>query len=141
MSYEEKAAWVQGITAVLGYGVYVVIILSRAAGGSLVDVPYVDAMLWTIGAAIVAAIIAGIFVGIGSRGRTTKDQRDRQIYRHGEYVGQSFVVIGALGALILAMLEADWFWIANVLYLCFVLSAILGWITKAVVYRRGLPEW
>ena len=141
MSYEEKAAWVQGITAVLGYGVYVVIVLSRAAGGPLVDAPYVDAMLWTIGAAIVAAIIAGIFVGIGSRGRTTKDQRDREIYRRGEYAGQSFVVIGALGALILAMLETDWFWIANLLYLCFVLSAILGWIFKAVVYRRGLPEW
>ena len=141
MSYEEKAAWVQGIVAVLGYGVYVAIILSRAGGGLLVDVPYVDAMLWTIGAGIVAGIIGGIFVAVGSRGRTQKDQRDRQIYRRGEYAGQSFVVVGALGALILAMLEADWFWIANLVYLCFVLSAILGWIFKSVAYRRGLPEW
>jgi hypothetical protein len=141
VSYEEKAAWVQGIVAVLGYGVYVAIILSRLGGGPLVDVPYVDAMLWTIGAGIVAGIIGGIFVGIASRGRTQKDQRDRQIYRRGEYAGQSFVVIGALGALILAMLEADWFWIANLVYLCFVLSAILGWIFKSVAYRRGLPEW
>ena len=141
MSYEEKAAWVQGIVAVLGYGVYLAIILSRVGGGALVDVPYVDAMLWTIGAAIVAGIIGGIFVGIASRGRTQKDQRDRQIYRRGEYAGQSFVVIGALGALILAMIEADWFWIANLVYLCFVLSAILGWIFKSVAYRRGLPEW
>ena len=141
MSYEEKAAWVQGIVAVLGYGVYLAIILSRVGGGALVDVPYVDAMLWTIGAGIVAGIIGGIAVAIGSRGRTQKDQRDRQIYRRGEYAGQSFVVIGALGALILAMLEADWFWIANLVYLCFVLSAILGWIVKAVAYRRGLPEW
>ena len=141
MSYEEKAAWVQGIVAVLGYGVYLAIILSRVGGGALVDVPYVDAMLWTIGAGIVAGIIGGIFVAIGSRGRTQKDQRDRQIYRRGEYAGQSFVVIGALGALILAMIEADWFWIANLVYLCFVLSAILGWIFKSVAYRRGLPEW
>lgn len=141
MSYEEKAAWVQGIVAVLGYGVYLAIILSRVGAGALVDVPYVDAMLWTIGAGIVAGIIGGIVVSIGSRGRTQKDQRDRQIYRHGEYAGQSFVVIGALGALILAMIEADWFWIANLLYLCFVLSAILGWIFKSVAYRRGLPEW
>jgi hypothetical protein len=141
MSYEEKAAWVQGIVAVLGYGVYVAVILSRIDDGTLVDVPYVDAMLWTIGSAIVAGIIGGIFVGIASRGRTQKDQRDRQIYRHGEYAGMSFVVIGALGALILAMIEADWFWIANLVYLCFVLSAILSWIVKAVAYRRGLPEW
>ena len=141
MSYEEKAAWVQGIVAVLGYGVYLAIILPRVGDGALADVPYVDAMLWTIGAGIVAGIIGGIFVGITSRGRTQKDQRDRQIYRHGEYAGMSFVVIGALGALILAMIEADWFWIANLLYLCFVLSAILGWIFKSVAYRRGLPEW
>ena len=141
MSYEEKASWVQGIIAVLGYGVYLAIILSRVGGGALVDVPYVDAMLWTIGAAIVAGIVGGIFVGIASRGRTQKDQRDRQIYRRGEYAGQSFVVVGALGALILAMIEADWFWIANLVYLCFVLSAILGWIFKSVAYRRGLPEW
>lgn len=141
MTYEEKAAWVQGIVAVLGYGVYAAIILSRAGGAPLVEVPYVDAMLWTIGAGIVAGIVGGIVVAIGSRGRTQKDQRDRQIYRHGEYAGMSFVVIGALGALILAMIEADWFWIANVVYLCFVLSAILSWIVKAVAYRRGLPEW
>ena len=141
MSYEEKAAWVQGIVAVLGYGVYLAIILSRVGGGALVDVPYVDAMLWTIGAAIVAGIIGGIFVGIASRGRTQKDQRDRQIYRRGEYVGQSFVVVGALGALILAMIEADWFWIANVVYLAFTLSSVLAFITKIVGYRSGLPRW
>ncbi len=144
MSYEEKAVWVQGIVAVLGYAVYVVIILSRADGGPLVDVPYVDVLLWTIGAAIVAAIIASIIVGIfsgGGHGKNVKDQRDRQIYRYGEATGSSFVVIGALGALILAMLEVDWFWIANLLYLCFVLSAILGWLAKAGAYRRGLPEW
>ena len=144
MSHEERAVWVQGIVAVLGYLVYVVIILSRAGGGPLVDVPYVDVLLWTIGASIVAAIIASIVAGmfgLHHRGKNLKDQRDRQIYRYGEYSGQSFVVIGALGALILAMLEIDWFWIANLLYLCFVLSALVGWLVKAGAYRAGLPEW
>ena len=70
VSYEEKAAWVQGIVAALGYGVYVAVILSRVGTGALVDVPYVDAMLWTIGLAIVVGIIGGIFIAIGSRGRT-----------------------------------------------------------------------
>ena len=141
MSYEEKASWVQGIVAVLGYGVYLAIILSRVGGGALVDVPYVDAMLWTIGAAIVAGIVGGIFVGIASRGRTQKDQRDREINRLGEYTGQSFVVMGALAAMVLAMLEVDWFWIANVVYLCFVLSAILGSATKLAAYRRDFSTW
>ena len=70
-----------------------------------------------------------------------KDQRDRQIYRFGEYVGQSFVVIGAVAAMLMAMFRFDYFWIANLIYLCFALSAILGTITKIVSYRRGLPAW
>lgn len=36
---------------------------------------------------------------------------------------------------------ADWdrFWIANVIYLCFVLSAILGSVTKIISYRTSFP--
>jgi hypothetical protein len=68
---------------------------------------------------------------------TIKDQRDRDIYRLGEYTGQSFVVIGGLAGLILAMLRVDTFWIANAIYLCFVLSALLGSMAKIGLYRFG----
>ena len=68
-----------------------------------------------------------------------KDQRDREIYRFGEYIGQSFVVIGGVAALLMAMAEWDHFWIANVIYLAFVLSAILGSVAKIVAYRPGVP--
>jgi len=50
-------------------------------------------------------------------------------------------VIGALGALILAWMEAPHFWIANVIYLAFVLQAILSSVAKLVAYRRGLHAW
>jgi hypothetical protein len=70
-----------------------------------------------------------------------KDQRDRQITRFGDSIGQSFVIIGGVAALVLAMLEAPFFWIANVIYLSFVLSAFLGSIARLVAYRRGLPTW
>jgi hypothetical protein len=56
-------------------------------------------------------------------------------------MGQAFVVIGALGALVLALFDVDGFWIANVIYLCFVLSAILSSIAKIVAYRSGMPRW
>ena len=39
------------------------------------------------------------------------------------------------------MVEADWFWIANTLYLGFILSAMLGSATKLGLYRTGLPSW
>jgi hypothetical protein len=42
-----------------------------------------------------------------------------------------------VAALVLAMAEADHFWIANAVYLAFVLSALLGSAAKIVAYRRG----
>ena len=45
---------------------------------------------------------------------------------------------GAGAALCMAMARWDYFWIANVLYLGFVLWAIAGSVLKLIAYRRGL---
>jgi hypothetical protein len=142
MTHEEKRAWIRLVVAVVVYAVYVVTIMSRVNGRSLSDVPYSAALLWTVGGAIVASIVAEIGMGVvNPRASRAKDVRDREIGRLGEYTGQSFVVIGAVAAMLMAMAEWDRFWIANVIYLCFVLSAVLGTITKIVVYRKSLPQW
>jgi hypothetical protein len=142
MTHEEKRAWIRLLVAVLGYCAYVAVIVSRADGRSLPDVPYANTLLLTVGAAIVASIVAeaGLAIAVPGASRT-KDVRDREIGVLGERVGQSFVVIGAVAAMLMAMADWDRFWIANVIYLCFVLSAILGGITKVIVYRRSFPEW
>lgn len=142
MSFEEKNTWVFGVVSLVAYGVYVAIILGRAEGGPLAEVSYVETMLWTIGAAIVAGIVGRIVVMIASpKDADKKDERDKQIYRFGEFVGQSFVVIGGVAALVMSMAEVDHFWIANSLYLTFVLSALLGSVAKIVAYRRGFQSW
>jgi len=142
MTHEEKRAWIRLVVAVLGYAAYTAVIASRADGRALPGVPYAGALLWTIGAAIAAAIVAEIGMGVVLPGASrATDERDREIGRLGDHVGQSFVVIGAVAAMLMAMAGWDRFWIANVIYLCFVLSAVLGGITKVVVYRRSLPQW
>ena len=45
---------------------------------------------------------------------------------------------GAAAALVMAMAKAEYFWIANVIYLGFVLWAVAGSVLKLVAYRRGL---
>ncbi|GAB2449543.1 flagellar biosynthesis component FlhA [Conyzicola lurida] len=138
MTLEERQSWIQLVVSVVLYGVYVAVILRQAASMPLVDVDYVPAMLWTIGGAIVTAIVVSIAVGIVTpRSDQKKDVRDRDIARVGDRVGQSFLVIGTLGALLLAIVEADYFYIANALYLGFALSTVLGSITRVVIYRRG----
>jgi ABC-type enterochelin transport system permease subunit len=143
MSYEEKGTWVYLVVAIVGSTVYLSLVLPEFLSGTPADqIEYVPVMLWVIGGAIVASIIGRILVEIFSPSDSTKgDIRDKEIDRLGERVGNSFVVLGALGALVLAMLDADGFWIANTVYLCFVLSAILSSITKLIAYRRGVPTW
>jgi hypothetical protein len=142
MTHEEKRAWIRLVVAVLGYAAYVAIIVSRLDGRSLPDVPYAGPLLWTVGGSIVAAIVAEIGMAVVNPGASrVKDERDREIGRLGENTGQAFVVIGAVAAMLMAMAGWDRFWIANAIYLCFVLSAVLGGITKVIVYRKAVPQW
>jgi small-conductance mechanosensitive channel len=138
MALEERSSWIQLAVSVVLYGVYLSVIIREATSGPLVDIDYAPAMLWTIGIAIVTSIVVNIAISIVTPRRDQKrDVRDRDIARTGDRVGQSFLVIGALGALLLAVVEADYFYIANALYLAFVLSSVLGSATKVVIYRRG----
>jgi hypothetical protein len=141
MTFEEKNTWIYGAIAVIGYAVYLALVLPGAET-PLESTPYVVPMLATIGGAIIAGILGGITLGMLSRrDGHEKDERDRQIQRFGDYVGNSFVVAGALAALLLAIVEADHFWIANAVYLAFVLSAVLSSVARLAAYRWGIPSW
>lgn len=141
MSFEEKNSWAFLFIAVTGYTVYLVLLFGAAAGGPVWEVDYAPFLFWTIGGAIVAGIVLGILLGMVTRQRDRGDQRDREINAFGERIGNSFIVIGALAGMLFAVFQVDYFWIANVIYLCFVLSALLSSVAKLVAYRKGLPTW
>lgn len=142
MTHEEKRAWIMLAVSAVAYATYTVIVIGGAGGGPLVDAPYAAALWWTTGGAIAAAIALEIGIGLLSpREPRTKDARDREIGRFGEHVGQSFVIVGAVAAMLMATAGWDLFWIANVIYLCFALSAVVGSTAKVVMYRTGLPQW
>jgi hypothetical protein len=142
VTHQEKRAWIMLVVSTVAYGVYAGIILSRADGQPLPQVPYAATLLWTIGASILASIVLEIALGVvNPRASRLKDDRDRQIGRLGDYTGQSFVIIGAVAAMLMAMARWESFWIANVIYLCFFLSAVLGAATKIIAYRKGFPQW
>ncbi|MBB2948539.1 hypothetical protein FB565_008322 [Actinoplanes lutulentus] len=142
MAHEEKRAWIRLVVAVLGYGVYLAVVLSGSGGRPVHEVAYASALLISVGAAIAAAVAAETaWAALAPGASRASDERDREIGRLGDHVGQAFVVIGAVAAMLMAMAEIDHFWIANVIYLGFVLSAILGGIAKVVVYRTGVPQW
>jgi hypothetical protein len=142
MTHNEKRAWIMLVVSLIAYATYAVTIVSRANGRPLPDVPYAALLLWTIGAAILASIVAETAIGaVSPKASRDKDVRDRQIGRLGDYIGQSLLVIGAVVAMLMAMAGWDRFWIANVIYLGFVLSAVLGSIAKIGMYRGSFPQW
>jgi len=139
MSYEEKGIWVYLVTVAGAYAVYLAIILARLRDTPAAQVSYGWVLLWTTVASVVASTLARTLVETARPSDSRQaDVRDKEINRSGEYASRWFVVGGAAAGFFLALAKADYFWIANVIYLGFVLWAIAGSVVKLVAYRRGL---
>ena len=142
MAHQEKRAWIMLVVTVVAYTAYAVVVLTRAHGTPITEVAYAAVLIASIVLAIAANIVLDIVTSIGTpRSEYKADARDKEIARIGDLTGQSLLVVGAVAAMVLAMLDTNQFWIANVLYLGFVLSALLGSLAKIAGYRDGFQTW
>ena len=138
MSYEERGQWVYLMATTIGYCAYLVLVLSRASTTPLAEVEYQPIMLGAIVAAIVGSIIGRIAIEVARPNEPIReDVRDREIGRRGEYVAGLILGVGMVGPFILTLISADHFWIANAIYLVYVMQAVAGAVIKLVAYRRG----
>jgi len=147
--FEEKLSWVNAVVMLVVPVAYFVIMLGRLADVSAADISYQRPLLIAIGVSIVLTIVGSILAGIGTgisaelRGRSAsdeidrKDERDKQISRHGDLIGFSVSSAGMVAVLALTMLAYDYFWIASALYLSFVLGTLVASVVKIVSYHRG----
>jgi len=149
MTFEEKVTWVSAVVFAIVPAWYFTKVLGQLATVSASDIAYQKPMLIAIGISIVLTIIGSILTGIGSGivaeitepgsgsdiGRS--DERDVTINRRGELIGYHVSSVGVVGAMALTMLEYPYFWIANALYLGFVVAALVSAAVKIVAYRRG----
>ena len=138
MTLQERRSWTYIVTSVLAYAGYVLWLVTHADGKPLPETAYQKPLLISIGAAIVVNIVAEIVLSTARPVERKFDVRDKEIQQIGDFTGSSLVVIGAIGGLLLALGEKDYFWIANAIYLGFVLSAIIGSLTKIGLYRAGM---
>jgi len=139
MSYEERGVWVYLLASAGAYAVYLVIVIGRVLSTPVSQVPYIPVLLWTTGASIAAAIAGRVLAETVRPSRDRRsDVRDKEIYRFGEYQSRWLIVAGAAAGFFMALARWDYFWIANVIYLGFVLWAVAGSVLKLLAYRRGL---
>ena len=139
MAFEEKSAWVYAAISITFPVIYFAMVLGQLPRMAAGDIEYQVPLLVVVGGAIALTIVAHIVLAVAAPDDAGKrDQRDKDIYRYGEYVGGLVLSVAAVVPLILAMAEVEHFWIANTIYLAFILGAISGSIAKIVAYRRGL---
>ena len=146
MSSEERGQAVYVVAIIVTYAAYLVITLGQLGHTAPADIDYVPTMLWAIGIGIALAIVGRIVVEIVGRVSSEvagnvegqePDVRDRDIGRFGEYVAGTVLGVGMVVPFVLTLAEFDYFWIANAMYLAFVVSALVGAVVKLVAYRRG----
>ena len=139
MGYRERGTWIELLVAAGVFVWYLQLILRRMQGTAIADVgfqgPMIRAVVISIVATIVVHILYAIFTGSTD---TQEDQRDKQVSRFGDWVGMWPLVVGAGGALTLTILELDHFWIANAIYIGFVVSSLASSVARLIAYRRGL---
>lgn len=138
MSFAEKSIWISSTITLISYLIYWWIILSQAQGIPNTEVAYAGVMLGSFGAVIVASIVGHIaVVMLAPKEADKKDQRDRDIDRHGDAIGYYVLSLAILLVLILTMTRAAHFWIANAMYFSCILATLWNSIVKILAYRRG----
>ncbi len=140
MTFEEKSQWAYGFASLVVPATYLVWLAARIGdAGTVADIAYVRTLLWAIGAGVLVNIVGGMIVRASNPADADKlDQRDRDIRRRGDAIG--FIVFSVLvvGPFVLAMRDASTFWIANAIYVAYVLTALVTVAVKAVAYRKGI---
>jgi len=139
MALGEKHWWAYAVILVVVPGVYFVNLGRQISTTAVSEIAYQGSLLAAVAAAVVLSVVASILLDIASPAKgARRDVRDADINRWGEYVGRIVFAVGMVVPFALAMTEADHFWIANSMYLAYVLAALAGTTVKLVAYRRGL---
>jgi hypothetical protein len=139
MSYEEKGVWAYLLSSAGAYVVYLAIVVPRLFHQPASHVSYLVPLLSTTIASVVVSTVVRSALEVARPSDSNKaDVRDRDIARFGEHASRWCVIGGAGVGFILAVRRSDYFWIGNVLYLGFVLWAVVGSVLRLVAYRRGL---
>ncbi|MCU0477804.1 MAG: hypothetical protein MUE92_03520 [Chloroflexi bacterium] len=142
MTFKEKSHWVVLVVAVPTLLVYAIVIVPQVLGKPIAEVDWVVPMIVAMVGFVLANILGTIVAAISNpREADLSDERDREIDRSGERIGNWLVIAGAVAGLVLAMAMADQFWIANAIFLGGLAASIVSSVAKIVAYRGSIPRW
>jgi len=142
MTFMEKSNWVVLVVAVPTLLVYMALVVPQVLGKPIAEVSWVGPMIFAIVGFIVANVLGNVAAAASNPGEADmNDERDREIDRFGERVGNWLIVVGSIAALALAMAMADHFWIANAIFLGGMAASIVSSAAKIAAYRGSFQAW
>lgn len=142
MTFLEKSNWVVLVVAVPTLLVYAALVVPQLLSKPIAEVSWVQPMILTIVGFVVANVLGNVVAAASNPSEADKnDERDREIDRFGERVGNWLIVAGSGAALVLAMTGADRFWIANAIFLGGLAGALVSSVTKIAAYHGPFQRW
>lgn len=137
MTFREKSAWLVAGTVTIAYVWYLATVIAQVDGGSVADIDYQPNAVVAAIAVVVLVAVSHIVVASGN----TQSRRDHTgttaIKRYARSTGGVVITAAAVLGMALAMVEADYFWIANVILAGLVVSELTAASSEILVYRRG----
>ena len=138
VSFKEKSTIVLLAVFVIVYGAYFAVVLTEASSTPVDEIEYQGLLIGMVIVLVVLIAAGHIVIAIASPEEADlEDERDKLIELRGDRAGGIVVTIGALGGLALAMGEAEWFWIAQVLLAGIVGGEVVKFTLMLVTYRRA----
>ena len=106
------------------------------------EITWVPPMVFAIVGFIVANVLGNIVAAFTNPAEVEQhDLRDQQISQYGVRIGSWLIVAGACVALVLAMLEAPYFWIGNALFIAGMAASLTSAVAKIAAYRGTFQPW
>lgn len=149
MPFEEKLTWVSLVVAIAVPIAYFSVVLGRLQRAPADEVAYQWPLIVAVAASVVLMIVGAIVMAIATAAAAEitgkgsiadidkKDERDIHIAHRGELAGYYACSVGVVAALVLTLLESDYFWIANAIYVGFIAAGVVSAAVKLRAYRRG----
>jgi Flp pilus assembly protein protease CpaA len=142
MVFMEKSNWVVLIVGLPMLVIYGAVVVPQLMDRPIAEVDWVGPMVAAILGFVVANVLGNVVAAATNpREADRHDERDREIDRFGERIGNWLVAAGAVVALILAMVMAHQFWIANAIFLAGIAGSLLGSAVKIAAYRGSFQRW
>ena len=139
MSFREKSILITMASLLVAAGAYTAVVIPLAQRLPISEIPYQPLLIVAV-VILTIVIAAGHVVAAILQPRAAMagpDERERVVEWRGQAAGGYVLAVAAFIVLCLAIVEAPWFWIANVLAGMWVLAEIFAGIWKAALLRRG----